>query len=88
MRYLKSAFAGLAAALVVSVIALPGCLWLSGYMLERKAIARIDPVQGGAEADFMDVNLIPVFGLALAAFAGGFLWKLQRENRDLNEERS
>jgi hypothetical protein len=83
MRYLKSVLAGIMAALVVAAIAIPSCFWLTGYRLERNVMSRFDPSQGGVqiEADFVDVNLLPIFCLGLAAFVAGFFWKPRRGSR-------
>ena len=81
MRYLKSAMAGLIAALVVAVLYLVLiAIEREVTFVERELTSDIDPIRGGAVSVVRDVNVWPVLWLAIPAFAAGFFWRLRRNS--------
>jgi hypothetical protein len=79
MLYVKAALAATLAALVTLIIAVPFQVWLTGFMLERELQSKIDTRFAGAYAVGGDVDMLPAFVLALAAFLGVFAWRVRRQ---------
>jgi hypothetical protein len=81
MRYLKGILVGIAAAVVVFAMAIPGCFAVTGFMLARElGMAAIQSSgSGGIGAVSAGISIVPVFALALIAFLAGFLWFLRRD---------